>query len=78
MSWFTGLMVYLIVWWLVFFTVLPFGVRAPERVEPGHDGGAPDKPGLWRKALIATLVSAVLFAGVYWLIESELLSFRTL
>jgi predicted secreted protein len=75
MNWFTGTMVYLMLWWLVFFAVLPFGVRVPDQVDEGHATSAPAKPRLWLKAGITTLIAAVLWAGAYWLITSDLLSF---
>jgi predicted secreted protein len=77
MSWFTGVMVYVILWWLVFFAALPFGVRTPGEgeVETGHATSAPVRPRLWLKAGVTTLVAAVLWAGVYWLVASDILSF---
>ncbi len=76
MTWPTMILVYTIIWWVVLFTVLPWGARPPKNTEVGHAASAPERPMLWRKALVTTLISAVLFAGVYWLIESEYLSFR--
>ena len=76
MTWFTGVMVFVIIWWVVLFTVLPWGVRVSDNPEPGHATSAPEKPMLWRKALITTLIAAVLWVGAYYLIESDLLSFR--
>ena len=62
------------------FRHLPFGVRAPheagESVEAGHADGAPVRPRLWLKAAIATVVTAVLWGVAYWLIASDLVSFR--
>ncbi len=78
MSWYTGVMVYVIVWWLVFFTALPFGARPPEQAEPGHDVGAPEKPRLWMKALISSLIAGVLFAVIYYVIDADLISFRSM
>jgi predicted secreted protein len=76
MNWVTGLMVYAIVWWVVIFAVLPWGVRVPDEPEPGHASSAPDKPMLWRKAAITTVVSAVIWFAIYLVIESDLISFR--
>lgn len=78
MSWYTGVMVYVIVWWLVFFTALPFGARPPEQVEAGHDVGAPEKPRLWMKALVSSLIAGVLFAVIYYVIDADLISFRSM
>ena len=59
--------IYFIMWWITLFAVLPFGVRSqheePTRT-PGTDPGAPVAPRLGLKALVTTLISAVLFAGL--------------
>ena len=59
MGWISGIVVYIVIWWIVFFLVLPIGVRPPhevgEEVEPGNDAGAPVRPYLWRKATAASL-----------------------
>ena len=76
MTWLTGVMVYVVIWWMVLLMVLPWGVKVPENPEPGHATSAPQNPMMWRKALITTLISAVLWGIAYWLIESEWLSLR--
>lgn len=76
MNWFTGIMVYVILWWLIWFTLLPIGARAPEIVEKGHADSAPANPRLWLKAGAATVISGILFAGVYYAIASDWISFR--
>ncbi len=73
---FTGIMVYVVIWWTVIFCILPLGVRRQARVEEGHDPGAPEDPQLARKALITTVVSAVLWVLVYIAIEANLVPFR--
>lgn len=77
MSWATGLMVYFVIWWTVLFAVLPFGVRRVENPVPGQDPGAPEKPQLVKKALITSLVAAVLWLGFYALHQADIFSFRT-
>ncbi|MDJ0388132.1 DUF1467 family protein [Roseomonas sp. E05] len=77
MNWFTGLVVYFLVWWTVLFTVLPVGVRPDaEGQAPGGWRGAPEAPGLGRKALWTTAVATLIFLGLYALITSDWLSFR--
>ncbi len=76
MPWPTMILVYTIIWWVVLFTVLPFGAKPPKESEIGHVASAPERPMLWRKALATTLISAVLFAGVYWLVVSDLIPLR--
>jgi predicted secreted protein len=60
---------YFMIWWVVLFAVLPFGVRsdAEAGVETprGADPGAPIAPKLAIKALATTLISFVVFAALY-------------
>ncbi len=78
MSWFGILVVFVIVWWLVFFVTLPFGVTVPEEAEPGHAAGAPDKPRLALKALITTVISAALTGAAVAAVEYEVIAFRAM
>ncbi|WP_282608201.1 DUF1467 family protein [Pelagibius sp. Alg239-R121] len=75
MNWFTGILVYVIVWWVVLFMVLPWGVRREENPEEGHEAGAPVNPMLGRKVLITSGIAAVIWGAVYVAIEKGLLPF---
>ncbi|MCW5737565.1 MAG: DUF1467 family protein [Enhydrobacter sp.] len=76
MSWATGLMVYLVIWWTVLFAVLPLGVKKVENPGRGQERGSPERPQLRRKAVITSLVAAVLWIGFYLLHQSDFFSFR--
>jgi len=76
MSWATGLMVYLVIWWTVLFAILPLGVKRVENPGRGQDQGAPEKPLLLRKAVITTVVASVLWLGFYFLHQMDVFSFR--
>ena len=82
MSWLTIISIYLIVWWLVLFTILPIGVRTAEEagVEKGdgHASGAPIKPMLWWKALATSIISAVIVGTMALLSHYHLVDFRAL
>jgi predicted secreted protein len=61
----TAIAVYFVVWWVVLFAVLPWGVRSQEEsgeVTPGTDPGAPALPALWRKLMWTTISSGIIFA----------------
>ncbi len=67
MTWWAALAIYFIIWWTVLFCILPLNVRSQEEAGErllGTDPGAPVAPELGRKA-ITSLVSLVVFAGVY-------------
>ncbi len=61
----TLLAIYFVLWWIVLFVTLPFGVRSQaesgERAA-GTDPGAPVKTLMARKALWTTLISALICA----------------
>ena len=72
----TAVVVFIMIWWLTLFTVLPWGVRRTENPEEGHDRGAPARPMLVRKLLITTGITFVLFAVIYVVIERSGLSLQ--
>ena len=76
MSWATGLMVYLVIWWTMLFTVLPLGVRRVENPGRGQDHGAPEAPRLLRKVIITSLVAAVLWLVFYYVHQADVFDFR--
>ena len=82
MSLLTGLAIYFILWWLVLFTVLPWGAHSHhetgETSEPGNAPSAPLKPRLAFKFAATTVVSAVVFACVWALLRYELVTLDTI
>jgi len=69
-------LVFLISWWLGWFLTLPFGVKTPDKVEPGHAAGAPDKPRLLVKAVISTGIACVITAVVVVIVQSGWIDLR--
>ncbi len=73
MHWFSALVTFVIVWWMIFFMVLPVGVRGQfetGNVEWGTEPGAPSKDSMGRRMLITTGISVLVWAAIYWLISS--------
>jgi predicted secreted protein len=61
--------VYFIVWWVVLFAVLPWGIRTQQEegeVTLGTTPSAPARPMLLRKAIMTTIISALVVL-VFWL-----------
>jgi len=74
MSLIGGLAIYGIIWWVVLFAVLPFGVRTGEEAGegdhvPGAAESAPARPMLLRKVLATTGIATVIWLGVFVLLE---------
>jgi len=76
MNWFTGVLVYCMIWVVVLLTVLPWGVRPPDAPEAGHEPGAPERPMLLGKFLVTTLIAAAVWGVFYVVIDQGWISFR--
>ena len=72
----SGIVVFFVSWFLVLFLVLPWGVRRPDRVDPGHADGAPEHPRLPLKFAVTTGIAALVWLLIFGLIEAEIFSFR--
>ena len=77
MNWFTGVVLFVMIWWTALFAVLPIGTK-PMAQPDDKSGwrGAPERPNILRKVIVTTLVASVLWAGSYLLIRSDYVSFR--
>ena len=72
----TGSIVFIVIWWLVFFMALPFGVRSQyedNHIEEGTEPGAPTKPLLLKKMAITTGVSILVWLLVYFALSLQLI-----
>lgn len=75
---YAGLTVYVVIWWMVLFMVLPWGVSPIDAadVDRGHAPGAPRRPRMVLKALITTVIAAAIWGLIYWIIRLDVISFR--
>ncbi len=75
-----SIIVFVIIWWIIFFSVLPVGIQSNkekfrERIE-GIDPGAPKNPKIVKKFLITTIITTLIFVVVYYLVKIDLLNLR--
>ena len=78
MHWFTGFVVFMMVWWTVLFAVLPLGTKPVAEPDPITGWrGAPAEPQLRRKLFLTTCIAVVLWGIAMLLIRSDYLSFRS-
>jgi predicted secreted protein len=73
--------IYFIIWWLVLFTVLPWGIHSQSErddIPPGTDPGAPAIHGLRRKIIWTTVVATVVFGLFYWAFVTRAITFDDL
>ncbi|HEY1747233.1 MAG TPA: DUF1467 family protein [Xanthobacteraceae bacterium] len=73
----TAIAVFFLIWWIVLFAVLPWGVRSQhesDEIVPGTDPGAPAIPYLFRKLVWTTGVSTLIFAVCYVVYANRLVT----
>tara|TARA_A100000164_G_scaffold4009_1_gene3587 strand:- start:427 stop:672 length:246 start_codon:yes stop_codon:yes gene_type:complete len=76
----TGLaIIYIIIWWIVFFAILPIDVERKKMVKiDGEDPGSPENPKMLKKFVYCTVITTVLFVVIYLLMKFEYLNLRNI
>ena len=70
MGYFSAFAIFVIIWWVVLFATLPFSLRTQDEdgdVTLGTESSAPRGPHVPRAMFRATIVTIVIFAGLYYL-----------
>ena len=75
-----AIIVYICIWWIVFFSVLPVGIKS-QNIEfkeelRGNDHGAPKNPRIAKKFLITTLITSIIFFVIYYLTTNNYFNLR--
>lgn len=78
----SAIVVFIIIWWVVIFCVLPIGLSTTQE-EPDEEGGyiapgAPKTIDMKRKLMITTIVTIILWVIAYFIITSGVVDFRTM
>jgi predicted secreted protein len=76
----TGLaIIYIIIWWIVFFTILPIDVNREKPIKiDGIDAGSPENPKMLKKFIYCTGITTIIFIIIYLLIKYEYLNLRNI
>ena len=75
-----SIIVYVLIWWIIFFSVLPIGIQSnkekfKQKIE-GIDPGAPNNPKIGKKFLITTILTSIIFLLIYYLVKFNFLNLR--
>ena len=76
----TGLaIIYIIIWWIVFFAILPIDVdrKKTNKIE-GEDPGSPENPRMLKKFIYCTIITTISFVIIYLLMKFEYLNLRNI
>lgn len=64
--------IYFVVWWVILFAVLPWGVRTQAdegEIAHGTEPGAPARPMLVRKALATSVVAGIIVFALWLAVD---------
>ena len=75
-----SIIVYVMIWWIIFFSVLPVGIKSNKEAFrnsiEGADPGAPKNPKIGKKFLITTIITSILFIMIYYIVELGFFNLR--
>ena len=66
------IVIFVVIWWLVLFTILPFGVQKDDKIIGGNDPGDPKNPMLKKKIILTSIISFFL-SIVVSILKNEIL-----
>jgi predicted secreted protein len=79
MSLIGSIVVFVNLWMIILFMVLPWGVRnqlEDNKFQKGTDPGAPIKSKMRKKVLITTLITTIVFTILFLLTKFDIISLR--
>jgi len=69
-----GLAIYFMLWWIILFAILPFGIHRTQEeagdIVPGTEASAPNKPRFLRVIVLTTVVTTIVFGSYIALRQS--------
>jgi len=74
-----SVVVFIILWWLVLFIILPRNINSQYEkgnIIEGTDPGAPTNPNIVKKLVITTFITSLLFAIIFFLTYFNILNIR--
>ena len=76
----TGLaIIYIILWWIIFFAILPIDVERNNTLKvEGEDPGSPENPKMLKKFIYCTGITTILFIIIFLLMKFEYLNLRNI
>ena len=75
-----SIIIYVMIWWIIFFSILPVGIKSKKEVFRdsiiGADPGAPKNPKIGKKFLITTIITSILFIMIYYFVDLGFFNLR--
>ena len=72
-----SLIIFVLIWWIIFFSLLPIDVdRKHKEMVEGVDKGSPENPKIIKKIIYTTTITSIIFIGIFMLVKYDYLNLR--
>ena len=72
-----SLIIYVLIWWIIFFSLLPIDVdRKHKELVEGVDKGSPENPKIIKKIIYTTIITSIIFIGIFMLVKYDYFNLR--
>ena len=72
-----SLIIFVLTWWIIFFSLLPIDVdRKHKEIVEGADKGSPENPKIIKKIIYTTVITSIIFIGIFMLVKYDYLNLR--
>jgi|TARA_B100001778_G_scaffold219526_1_gene181940 predicted secreted protein len=72
-----SLIIFVLIWWIIFFSLLPIDVdRKHKEMVEGADKGSPENPKIIKKIIYTTIITSIIFIGIFMLVKYDYLNLR--
>ena len=72
-----SLIIFVLIWWIIFFSLLPIDVeRKHKEMVEGADKGSPENPKIIKKIIYTTVITSIIFIGIFMLVKYDYLNLR--
>ena len=72
-----SLIIFVLIWWIIFFSLLPIDVdRKHKEIVEGVDKGSPENPKIIKKIFYTTIITSIIFVGIFMLVKYDYLNLR--
>ena len=70
--------IFICIWWIVFFVILPIDVNRQKtnKIE-GEDAGSPENPKMFKKFIYCSGITSIIFMIIYLLVKYDYFNLRT-
>ena len=72
-----SLIIFVLIWWIIFFPLLPIDVdRKHKEIVEGVDKGSPENPKIIKKIIYTTIITSIIFIGIFILVKYDYINLR--